>query len=173
MDEHRSNGLLKSIGVKLSSKDRHVQLRLQLGAEFIGGEIVQFTPESTISVEGADELSSTYSRSNWASGLASGALYAFRALKVPRRYVSVTELTGRLRAGDMEAVANCASIAVADLVDKEISIVSMDGWVVEKAPLSTVAAPVESNSSRLQDDARTLQELTDRTARSTVPAPVA
>src|SRR5947207_2658847 len=64
--------------VKLSAGERHIQLTIRLSHEFAGGDIVRFPPGAAVSVEGADESSSTYSRSNWASGIASGALYAFR-----------------------------------------------------------------------------------------------
>ena len=124
-----------------------MRLAFRLTQEFTGGDLVRFSPGATVSVESADELSSSHSRTNWASGITSGALYAFRALGIPRQRLVVTELTGRLRAGDMDAVANAAAVAVAKLVDKELPAVSTDGWVVQ----ARVTEPLETLDGQADD----------------------
>ena len=131
MDKQLLGGLGKVALVDLSAGEYRVRLALRLVGEFTGGDLVRFSPGGASSVEGADESSSSYGRANWASGIASGALYAFRALRVPRQCVVVTELTGRLRSGDMDAVANGAAIAVAKLVGKDLPAVPTEGWAVQ------------------------------------------
>ena len=115
--------------VNLTAGDRWIRLALRLTQEFTGGDLVEFSPSSAVAVEGDDELSSTYTRENWASGVASGMLYAFRALRIPRQR-SVVEMTGRLRACDMDAVAFASALAVAKLVGRELPEVSTEGWAV-------------------------------------------
>jgi hypothetical protein len=117
--------------VSLTAGTYQVRLALRLTDEFTGGNLVRLAPGATVSVEGADDLSSSYTRANWVSGIASGALYAFRTLRVPRQCVVVTEFTGRLRSCDMDTVANASAIAVARLVDRELSGVSAEGWDVQ------------------------------------------
>ena len=89
-------------------------MTLSLTNEFTGGELVRFDDNSNFSVEATDQLSSNYSRVNWMGGIASGALYAFRALHLTRQRVVITDLVGRLRASDMEAIACGSAIAIAN-----------------------------------------------------------
>jgi hypothetical protein len=88
--------------IRLNSGDRWIRLVLWLTDEFTGGELIRFAQDAQVSIEGTDDLSSSYVRSNWVSGVASGAFYAFRTLRIPRQHVELAELTGRLRASDME-----------------------------------------------------------------------
>lgn len=117
--------------VNLTSGEYGVKLELRLADEFTGGELVGFAPGANVSLEGADPLSSSYTRKNWVSGITSGSLYAFRALRIPRQHLIVSELHGRLRARDMDAVANAAAIAIANLVSKELPVLSTEGWSVQ------------------------------------------
>src|ERR1700675_4312014 len=87
--------------VHLAIEDYWFRLALWLTHEFTGGDLVQFAHDATVAVEGTDKLSSSYNRPNWASGIASGALYAFRTLHIPRQRLVLIELSGRLRAADM------------------------------------------------------------------------
>jgi hypothetical protein len=120
----------KAVAVRLSAGEYWVSLALRLTHEFTGGELVRFSPGATVSVEGADEWSSPYTRANWVSGIASGALYAFRALRIPRQHLFVTDFTGRLRACDMDAVANGAALAIAKLAEKELPGLTTEGWAI-------------------------------------------
>jgi len=49
-------------------------------------------------------------------------------------HLMVTELSGRLRASDMDAVANNAAIAIAKLADKDLATLPTDGWAVQTSP---------------------------------------
>src|SRR5947209_5232019 len=110
----------KVSSVRLTAGEYWVRLGLRLADEWTGGVLVRYAPEATISIEGADELSSSYTRANWESGISSGAFYAFRTFGIPRQRLVVTEMTGRLRACDMEALAYGSATAVAKLADKEL-----------------------------------------------------
>ena len=114
--------------VEVRKGDSWVRFALWLAEEFTGGELIRFVEEARFSVEGADELSASYSRTNWTSGVASGALYAFRALQIPRQRVILGEFAGRLRASEMEAVADGAVIAIAKLAQREIPPLQAIGW---------------------------------------------
>ena len=65
------------------------------------------------------------------SGIASGALYAFRALNIPRQCLVLSELSGRLRASDMNVVASGSAIAIAELADKKLPNLPTDGWNIQ------------------------------------------
>jgi hypothetical protein len=116
--------------VQLRTGEFWVRLALALTRDFTGGDLVQFAEDATVSVEGADKLSSAYKHANWVTGIASGALYAFRALRIPRQHVVLTELCGRLRASDMEAVAIGSAIAIANLAGQELPPVRAEGWTI-------------------------------------------
>lgn len=117
--------------VRLTKDDSHLHIGFWLGEEFTGGELVHLAPGARIAVEGADPLSSTYSRTNWMGGLASGALYAFRTLHLPRQRLLLTELSGRLQSCDMEAVASGAALGIARLANQELAQVPTSGWHAE------------------------------------------
>src|SRR5258707_1127605 len=116
--------------VQLNTGEYWVRFALWLTHEFTGGDLVRFAHDATVSVEGMDKLSSSYNRTNWVSGVTGGALYAFRTLRIPRRCMVLTELSGRLRASDMDAVANGAAIAIAKLADKELPQLPTEGWAI-------------------------------------------
>ena len=137
------------IAVRLANDDEWIQLGFGLGCEFTGGELVRLAEGATVAVEAADELSASYRPANWLSGVASGALYAFRTLRMPRQCVVLTELSRRLRAGDMDAVANGAAIGVAELAAKELPKLPTDGWTIEaqlgdRSPASAVQPGAET-----------------------------
>ena len=139
------NGLLISPDtvsiVQLTREDRSVRLGLWLAREFTGGALVEFASDATVSLEGIDEVSATYRRANWVSGVASGALYAFRTLSVPRQHLVLTDLSGRLQASDMGALAACSSAAVAQLIGRQIASLPLDGWTIQTQVIGRRADP--------------------------------
>jgi uncharacterized membrane protein YebE (DUF533 family) len=140
--------------VRFGTREHGVRLAISLSREFTGGDLVRFTDDATIAVEGADELSSSYQQSNWLSGVASGALYAFRTLRIPRQCLVLTEFSGRLRASDMDVIANGSAIAIAALADQVLPDVPTDGWTIEtqiverESRISSGTAPMATNSVR-------------------------
>jgi hypothetical protein len=134
---------------QLTKGEHWVRLKMALTEEFTGGELVRFAEHAQYSVEGADDLSATYNRVNWTSGVASGVLYAFRTLKIPRRHILLREFAGRLRASDMEAVVRCAAIGVAKLANRDLPLPGADGWEVQLQLLAP--APANGPQQRLGD----------------------
>ncbi len=114
----------------LTHGDRWIRIVLSLSDEFGGGELIRVAEGAHFAIEGMDELSSTYTRRNWLSGLTSGALYAFRSLKIPRRHARIDDLNGRLCASDMETVARCSALAVAALANRELLPFDPEGWEI-------------------------------------------
>lgn len=134
--------------VHLVQEDRWVRLTLWLAREFTGGELVAFAPEATVSLDGIDEVSASYRRANWVSGVASGALYAFRSLALPRQHLILTDLSGRLRASDMSALATCSALAVARLAGKAIPNLPLDGWTIQTQVAERGAVPSRTDQSQ-------------------------
>ncbi len=124
--------------VQLTKGAYSVRLALWLADEFTGGDLVRFDSNATVSLEGTDSLSSSYSRANWLSGVTSGALYAFRTLRIPRQRVMLTDFSVRLSASEMDAVANGAAIAISNLADKELSTLEIEGWTIQRELLALV-----------------------------------
>lgn len=93
-----------------------VQLVLRLGDEFRGGDLVFFSNQ----VKGGDE---------WRCGIASGALYAFRTLKIPRQHLLVEEIQCKLPSSEMEVLANCSALAIAKLAGKELPPFPDKDWM--------------------------------------------
>ncbi len=155
----------KQAVVTLLSGEYRVRLVVGLADEFTGGEVVQFSPGALVSLEGADTLAAYYTRKNWASGIMSGTLYAFRALDIPRQILVVRELSGRLRASDMDALATGSAIAIAKLVDKDLAWQPPEGWsiqteVTERSRLiANRANPEDLATSRNLESVRSLQRL--------------
>jgi hypothetical protein len=116
--------------IELCRGDLRLRLSVRLGDAFVAGELVRLAPEATFSIEGADDLSATYGKVNWFSGVASGALFAFRTLQETRRVVYVEELTGRLGSADMPVVADAAARAVAGCLHADKLPLDSDGWDV-------------------------------------------
>jgi hypothetical protein len=119
-----------SCRVELRNGESWINLFLDLGAEFTGGQVVRPTADAKFDVAGADELSASYGQATWLSGLASGAFYAYRTLKMTRRVVNLGELTGKLRSGDMDALAAAAACAVARCLGRELPL-DLQGWEIE------------------------------------------
>ncbi len=153
MTNQSTDNTNKMYSVILSQGEYLAHLTIRLGEDFVGKDVIRFLPDAIVELEGADESSATYTRSTWTSGLASGAFYAFRSLQVPRRYVDVLELILYLRSSDMEAVANCATIAVASLVGKELPPLSTEGWTIHQTELD------ESDTTIEQEDAELLRQM--------------
>ncbi len=114
--------------VRIENQERWAQITLSLRDHFEGGSLVKYPDQFACRLQGADALAASYDLNNWESGLMSGVLYAFRALKQPRRRVFVSELEGYLRSEDMPALALASSIAVTDLLEGDVSPLQMSGW---------------------------------------------
>jgi hypothetical protein len=120
----------KVSNAELKSGDAWLRLSLSLESEYLGGDLVRFRPSGD-SIEGMDELSKSYRETNWLGGVASGAFYAFRTLRIPRQHLNVSVLQGSLRAKDMEIVATATAIAIGKLCERELPEVPLNGWTSE------------------------------------------
>jgi len=131
--------------VHLTQDDRWVHMTLSFRGPYKGGNLVTCSEDLHLAVEGTDELAAGYQLSNWLSGLTSGALYAFRSLKIPRRHVFVSDLQGKLGSGDMNALAYGAAVAVATLSDKTLPTLESGTWTVQtetkETPRNSTSAP--------------------------------
>ena len=139
-------GQRKHCSVELIHADRRVCLTAALGEPYTGGSIVTAFPDAVIVVEPAEEASREYPISTWVSGLASGALYAFRSLQVPRRRVWLSEFQGRLGRDDMGAVATAATLLVAQLSDKDAPRIGLADWSISAGDIRSAA-----ESARIQE----------------------
>jgi hypothetical protein len=124
------SGQEKTCSIELVRADRRVRLMAAFGEPFVGGSLLVVLPDGLVAVEAADNAAKNYTFSTWLSGLTSGALYAFRALKVPRRRIWLSQLEGRLGSGDMGAVAMLASLVVAKLAGQEPPALDLGDWVI-------------------------------------------
>jgi hypothetical protein len=106
-------------------------LSLRIDSENSSADLVRLGNDAVISIESADELSSNYRAENWMSGVISGALYAFRALRVPRRRLSLEALSGRLRSIDMDALAHCSAAVTASLLEKDLPEIHWENWIID------------------------------------------
>ena len=113
-----------------------VKLSIRLAEDFTGGTVVRLAPGARVALEAGDDLSSTYTTRNWFSGIASGAFYAYRTLKVPRRVVLVTNLAGRLGSGDIQVLAHATARMVADILHGALPRQELAGWQVLNAEVS-------------------------------------
>jgi hypothetical protein len=109
-------------------QDRWARVVLSLEDPFTGGQFLRYPQPFLCRIEGVDELASTYSVENWQTGIMSGAFYAFRLLKQPRRRILVSELEGKLGSDDMPALALAATVAVTKLLGAEVSELKLSGW---------------------------------------------
>jgi hypothetical protein len=138
--------------VELKCGEYWVRLALWFTHEFTGGDLVRVADGAIFSIEGTDELSASYRRANWISGVVSGSLFTFRALNIPRQHSVLTELSGRLRASDMEVLAATAVIAIAKLADIEPPCLPPEGWIIQtqvidrRTPIASQAAQGETAS---------------------------
>jgi hypothetical protein len=108
--------------------DSWVTLSIGLADEFTGGHVAQLAPGVRVAIEPADELASTCTPTNWLSGIASGAFYAYRTLKVQRRVLLITNLTGRLRGSEISALALASARAVAVCLHRGLTMTDLEGW---------------------------------------------
>jgi hypothetical protein len=104
----------------------------RLANEYRKGELVYIAPGADFSIQSTDDLGANYNIENWKSGLASGSLYAFRALQIPRQILVVADMAGNLAADDMQAVAACAAMSVARLTGRSLANVVPDGWIAQE-----------------------------------------
>jgi hypothetical protein len=143
--------------VRLQKDASWVQVGLLLSGEFTGGPIDRILRGADITIKGADELSASYTRANWISAVASGALYAFRTLGLPRQHVELAQLTGELKAEEMQAIANGTAHAIARLADKTLPPIDTDGWGVE-VQSSSMASAAEDGSKVLAENGHHLED---------------
>jgi hypothetical protein len=99
----------------------------------------------------------SYTRANWVSAVASEALYAFRILGLPRKYVELAQLTGELKAEEMQAIANGTAHAIARLADKTLPPIDADGWDVE-VQSSSKASAGEDGAGVLAENGHLLED---------------
>jgi hypothetical protein len=114
--------------VRAENQERWAQLALSLVDPFNGGKLLLYPEDFSCRIRGADDLSAGYGLRNWESGVMSGALYAFRFLKQPRRRILVSEMEGYLRGEDMPALAMASTVAVIELMNGDHSALQIPGW---------------------------------------------
>ncbi len=119
-----------SASIELRNGESWVRLSIRLAEDFSGGSVVRIAEEARIALEAGDVAASTYSNKNWLSGVASGAFYAYRTLKIQRRVVVVSELSGRLGASDIQVLANATARLIAEISHRELILEKLDGWKV-------------------------------------------
>jgi hypothetical protein len=143
--------------VRMQKDASLVQVGLLLSDEITGGQIVRILRGAEITIKGADELSAFYTRANWVSAVASGALYAFQTLGLPRQHVELAQLTGELKAEELQAMANGTAHAVARLADKALPPIDADGWGVEvqSSPMDSAS---EDGSGVLAENGHLLED---------------
>ncbi len=107
-----------------------VRLSIRFAEDYTGGSVARLALGVRTALEAGDEASSSYTNKNWLSGVASGAFYAYRTLKVQRRVVVVTELTGRLCAPDIQVLAFAAARMIAAHLQRELALEELPGWDV-------------------------------------------
>src|SRR5438445_3695058 len=101
---------------------------------------VAYDESFVLDIEALDERAAEYRLSNWESGLISGAGYAFAKARTPCQGILVSELRGALGSQDMEALVLAASIAVLQLLGRDSSIISTNGWTLELTPIKQAGA---------------------------------
>jgi hypothetical protein len=120
--------------VCLTRDDRRVRIDLSAtGRPYRGGALVLLADDFRFELEGTDELAKEHSLNNWLSGIVSGALYAFRSLKVERQHLRLAVLDGKLSSADVDAVAAATTLAVAALSGKDAPSLDLAGWHVQSA----------------------------------------
>jgi len=117
--------------VHLSHNDGWARVVLSLDGVYTGGKLVQPVLSFLAGIEGRDEITREYRLSNWVAGLTSGALYAFRSLKLPRRKVQLHRLDGELPSSGVQALANGAAVGVAKLCDRPPPNLERAGWRID------------------------------------------
>jgi hypothetical protein len=124
------NGLI-ICQIHLARGDESARLAMALDGMFERGSIVEPTADFSGEIVGQGEIASQYTLSNWLAGISSGALYAFRALKVPRRRLLLSYLSGSLQASSMTALATATAIGIAKLAEKELPALDLEDWVID------------------------------------------
>ncbi|MSU77296.1 MAG: hypothetical protein EXS16_04275 [Gemmataceae bacterium] len=123
--------------IELRNGASWVRLSIRLAEDFTGGSVVRLGEATAAALEAGDAISSSYTKKNWLSGIASGAFYAFRTLKIQRRVVVATELTGRLSSPDIQVLAYATARLIAEISHRELPLEELDGW---KMPASETPA---------------------------------
>ena len=117
--------------VHIARNDEWATLVLSLDGPFTGGKIVEPSIDFTSDIHGLDEITCDYQLSNWWAGVISGALYAFRALNLPRRRLQLHQLDGSLSASGMHAPAIGTTLGVAKLLEENAPILECNDWQIE------------------------------------------
>jgi len=129
VDTDTNRGIICQIHI--ARADEAARMAIALDGVFERGSIVEPTEVFSSELDGRDELASQYTLSNWLAGISSGAFYAFRALKVPRRRVLLSHLSGSLQSSSMTALANATALGIAKLTDKVLPALDLEGWIIE------------------------------------------
>lgn len=124
---------------RLTKGDHTIHLVLSVGDEFTGGTLVRLARGATFSIEATDEAASRHSFATWASGITSGAFYAYRTVEIPRQEVLIRECSGRLAAEDMEALAHASAMAIFRLANREM--IGLEGWKCEASIDPSIPSP--------------------------------
>lgn len=128
--------------VRLSHDHEWAELTLSIGEHYAGGKLIETGVDFSGGIGGRDELTAAYTLSNWLAAITSGALYAFRTLKEPRRRVYLVALSGSLRSTGMQPLANATAFAVSNLLKREATILQIDDWNIERTDYSPTLQPV-------------------------------
>ena len=115
--------------IKLSGEDRWISVTLSLDESESNNRFVVSSPRIKDEMERVDDLTRTYSLSNWQGGIISGARYAFRALHVPPQQVCIHEMQERLSSDDIGTLSSATAIAVAKLLSQNAEFkLDLFGW---------------------------------------------
>jgi len=146
MESTATNAAFDLCELRLTGIDgRWLNLKLTRTSPFGGGPLVAAEGIPLHSIQGLNDIAASYSLANWLAAITSGALYAFRKLGLPRRHVTVLELTGALHSTDMELLANAAAQAIARLSNLNLAA-DWQGWTETTYGNEVPAKPVESTA---------------------------
>jgi len=137
----------RSSQIHLAHGDEMADFVIALDGKFSGGDLIHFTADFTGGIEGKGDIASKYELSNWLSGMTSGAFYAFRVLKAPKRRVLLSRLCGFLQASSMTALANATTTGVIKLMSGEVPKLELDGWRIDCEVVSRHNTTHQSDSS--------------------------
>jgi hypothetical protein len=119
-----------TVRVRLERSPHWLQLEIALDGAWEGGALLIYPDTRSVNLEGTDEISREYDLDAWQSSIMSGAFYAYRALKLPRRRLIDLRLQGSLGSEDMTALATAAALGVAKLLGAELPDADLLEWTV-------------------------------------------
>ena len=125
---------------------RWVRLRLGLRDRSAGEPFLAHGTAYACAIEPGDDVARRYGPANWESGILSGAGYAWRRWLSDNRGLLVSELTGRLKGGDIDGIAAATLGAAAALLGRDYPTDAHSEWSVTTVPTAVNGA--ESNESR-------------------------